>query len=101
MQTSWGENAGTYSVSSNSSHGDLEKFAQALSVQGHAVRLTESGDELTLSVHNAGSSAPAAPVAEPDETDREYYAAEMQWLADPGQDSTDREFETAERSWLA
>ena len=105
MQTSWGENAGTYTVSSNSSHGDLERFAEALTVQGYAVRLTETGDELTLSTRSAGSSSPAAPVVEPvataDETEREYYAAEMQWLTDPGQDNTDREFEAAERSWLA
>ena len=107
-QTSWGENAGTYTVSSDSSHGELERFAEALTVQGYAVRLTENGDELTLSTRSAGSSSqptPPAPVAEPaaapDETDREYYAAEMQWLADPGQDRTDREFEAAERSWLA
>ncbi|TDN39820.1 hypothetical protein E4631_23420 [Hymenobacter sp. UV11] len=105
MQTSWGENAGTYTVSSNSSHGDLERFAEALTVQGYAVRLTQIGDELTLSTRSTGSSPQPAPVVEPvaapDETDREYYAAEMQWLADPGQDSTDREFEAAERSWLA
>lgn len=101
MQTRWGENAGTYTLSSNSSHGDLERFAQALTVQGHAARLTESGDELTVSVPSAGGRTPAAPVVEPDETDRAYYAAEMQWLADPGQDSTGREFEAAERSWLA
>ncbi|AMJ64023.1 LPD29 domain-containing protein [Hymenobacter sp. PAMC 26628] len=98
MQTSWGEHAGTCTVSSNSSHGDLERFAEALTVQGYAVRLTELGDELTLS---ASSSPQPAPVSEPDETDREYYATEMQWLANPGQDSTDREFEAAERSWLA
>nr|GFD03520.1 hypothetical protein [Tanacetum cinerariifolium] len=104
MQTSWGEHAGTYSVSSNSSHGDLERFAEALTVQGYTVHFTERGDELTLSVGSSADSAlvtPAtAPVAEPDETDRQYYAAEMQWLADPGQDSIDREYEAAERNWL-
>ena len=104
MQTSWGEHAGTYSVSSNSSHGDLERFAEALTVQGYTVRFTETGDELTLSVSSRAGSVPAAPAAspaaEPDETDRQYYAAEMQWLADPGQDSIDREYEAAERSWL-
>ncbi|WP_223654109.1 LPD29 domain-containing protein [Hymenobacter psoromatis] len=104
MQTSWGENADTYTVSSTSSHGDLERFAEALTVQGYTVRLTKVGDELTLSTRSAGSTQ-AAPVVEPvatsDETDREYYAAEMQWLADPSQDRTDHEFEAAERSWLA
>ncbi|QKG54850.1 LPD29 domain-containing protein [Hymenobacter sp. BRD67] len=103
MQTSWGEHAGTYSVSSDSSHGDLERFAESLSAQGYAVSFSKIGDELTLSTSSANNSQ-AAPVAEPvaemDETDRQYYAAEMQWLADAGQDSTDREFEAAERSWL-
>ncbi|MDF7815478.1 MULTISPECIES: LPD29 domain-containing protein [Hymenobacter] len=97
MQTSYGEKNGTHTVSSNSSHGDLEQFAAALVEQGHIVSLSTTGDELS-----ARSSTPALsevePLAEPDQTDREYYAAEMQWLADPGQDSTDQEFEAAERS---
>jgi hypothetical protein len=103
MQTSWGEHAGTYSVSSDSSHGDLERFAESLTAQGYAVSFSKIGDELTLSTSSANNSQ-AAPVAEPaaemDETDRQYYAAEMQWLADTGRDSTDREFEAAERNWL-
>lgn len=104
MQTSWGEHAGTYTVSSDSSHGDLERFGAALTVQGYAVSFTETDNELTLSISSAGSDSLATPIAEPgagmDETDRQYYAAEMQWLTGAGQDSTDREFEAAERCWL-
>lgn len=107
MQTSWGENAGTYTVSSDSSHGDVERFAEALTVQGHAPELTTAGNEVTLSIKGSPSTAPAVPAEQPaqvpadDRTAREYQAAEMQWLSDPGQDRTDREFEAAERSWLA
>lgn len=98
MQTSWGENAGTYTVSSNSPGHDFERFAEALTVQGYAPELTTAGDEVTLRVKGSPSTAP-----EPtdDQTAREYQTAETQWLSDPGQDSTDREFEAAERSWLA
>lgn len=105
MQASWGEHAGTYTVSSDSSFGDLERFAEALSHQGHAVQLTEAGPELTLIVqpHAVQAGAGLPPTQEPagDHTAREYHAAEMHWLRDSGQDSTDREFEAAERSWLA
>lgn len=104
MQTSWGEHAGTYTVSSDSSHGDLERFGEALTVQSYTVSFTETGNELTLSINSTSSGSQTAPVAEPgagmDETDRQYYAAEMQWLADTGQDSTDHEFEATERCWL-
>lgn len=65
MQTSWGENAGTYTVSSNSSHGDLERFAEALTVQGYAPTLTTAGDEVTLTVIDSPSAAPAGPVVAP------------------------------------
>ncbi len=107
MVTSWGENAGTYTVSSNSAGHDLERFAEALTVQGHAPELSTEGDEVTLTVKGSPSAAPAVPVEQPaqeptdDQTAREYQAAEMQWLSEPGQDRTDREFEAAERSWLA
>lgn len=104
MQTNWGEHAGIYTVSSDSSHGDLERFGEALTVQGYTVRFTETGNELTLSINGDTSSPQAAPIAEAgaelDETDRQYYAAEMQWLTEAGQDSTDREFEATERCWL-
>ena len=107
MQTSWGENAGTYTVSSNRASRDLEHFAEALTVQGYAPELTTAGDEVTLTVKSRPSAAPAVPAQQPaqepadDQTAREYQAAEMQWLSDPGQDRTDREFEAAERGWLA
>lgn len=219
MVTSWGENAGTYTISSDSSHGDLERFAEALTVQGHAPELATEGHEVKLTVKGSPSAAPAVSVVAPaqgqeptqeqpaseltdptaeitteahaaqvgaridalwalaeerwqqggrplrfigcsyyvvdsrqmedrsaylseaeaaevhqltmqfslytndpqrahlrvldrlvqlkagreadDQTAREYRAAEMQWLSDPGQDSTDREYEAAERNWLA
>lgn len=66
------------------------------------MRLTEVDDELTLRTRSNDSSPQTAsvvePVATPNETDREYYAAEIRWLADLSQDSTDREFEAVERS---
>lgn len=102
MQTSWGENGGTYTVSSNSTGNDFERFAEALTVQGYAPELSNEGDEVTLSVKGSPSAA-QEPTQEPadDQTAREYQAAEMQWLSDASQDRTDREFEAAERSWLA
>lgn len=78
MQTSWSENAGTYTVSSSSAGHDLEQFAEALTVQGYAPELTTAGDEVTLSVTSSPSAA-----------------------QEPADDQTDREFEAAERSWLA
>ena len=105
MQASWGEHGGTYTMSSDSSFGDLERFAEALSHQGHAVQLSEAGPELTLTVQACAVQVELGlpPTQEPtaDQTTREYQAAEMSWLRDYGQDSTDREFEAAERSWLA
>lgn len=70
MQTNFGQNAGTHSVSSNSSHGDLERFAAALTVQGHAPRLIETAEGQSLEVDEPLS----------DEIARQFYAAELSWL---------------------
>ncbi|SMB79419.1 hypothetical protein SAMN00120144_3132 [Hymenobacter roseosalivarius DSM 11622] len=79
MQTIYNEKNGTHTVSS---HSDLEQLAAALVEQGYAVCLSESGDESSVGAH---SSAPAGlevePVAEPDQTEREFEAAERSWLA--------------------
>ena len=105
----WGEQAGTYTVSSDSSRGDLERFAAALTAQGYAPTLSQEGYELTLTLTTPAGEEPrpvqpeastVASAAQPDQTEREFAAAEMHWLSDPGQDSTDREFEAAERAWL-
>lgn len=70
MQTSYGQNKGIHSITSDSSFGDLERFAEALTAQGHTPTLTNTaeGQELTV----------AEPLA--DETDRQFYAAELNWL---------------------
>lgn len=115
MQASYGHHAGSWTLSSDSSHGDLEQLAAALSAQGYAPQLTQAADVLTLTITGADDHQPE-PAGQPspqaitaaatvpqasDQTDREFAAAERSWLRDPGQDSTDREFEAAERSWLA
>lgn len=126
MRTSFGyvQSAGAWEVSSDSSHGDLEKFAAALTAQGYAPQLIDQ-DGLTLRVVGPDDRQPepdeqpapvvaaaieaAATVEAPqvqevpelDQTASEFMAAELSWLSDPGQDSTDREFMAAELSWLA
>ncbi|GAB3725450.1 hypothetical protein GCM10027594_06920 [Hymenobacter agri] len=70
MQASYGQNKGIHSVTSDSSFGDLERFAEALTAQGHTPTLTNTAEGLELTV--------AEPLA--DETDRQFYAAELSWL---------------------
>lgn len=70
-QGSFGHHAGSHSVSSDSSMGDLEQFAAALTVQGHAPALSHTAQGVTLTV--------AEPLS--DELARQFYAAEMAWLA--------------------
>ena len=125
-RTSYGEQAGRFTLSSNSSHGDLERFAAALNVQGHAVRLSEAGDELTLTVTAASGCPPAAELPRPadltptvsqtapvkaeaaqveaprDQTAAEFEAAEHHWLVQDNEAQREAaELEAAERHWLA
>lgn len=51
--------------------GDLEQFAAALTGQGHAPMLSHPAQGVTLTV--------AEPLR--DELARQFYAAEMAWLA--------------------
>lgn len=79
VTTCRGEHADT--VSSDSSHGNLERFAKALTIQRYTMSFTETGNELTLSVNSIdGSQTALVPELEPgtDETDRQYYVAEIQ-----------------------
>jgi len=69
-RSSYGHNAGRHVLESDGHRSDLEQFAAALTVQGHTPMITATKEDTELTV--------AEPLT--DETDRQFYAAEMSWL---------------------
>lgn len=80
-QCSYGVKNGTYTLTSDSSHGNLERFGESLTVQGHTVMVSTTAEGTCLAVTSVGEPtepeptepAPAAPA--PVAEDQEPQAA--------------------------